>query len=73
MSYRLHLCQCGRTYTYECPVCHVRCTAPNYAPIGDDGRYVPVKANPLNLLLWREERELEHLHLSVDVASGVMV
>ena len=73
MSYHLHLCQCGRTYTYECPLCHVKCTAPNYAPIGDDGRCVPVKTNPLNLLLWRERQEELHQHGRRDVASGVMV
>jgi hypothetical protein len=34
---------------------------------------VPIIANPLNLLLWREERELEHLHTGRDLASGVLV
>ena len=58
------LCQCGQSFTYSCPTCGQRVTAPNYAPVGDDGRYVPIIANPLNLLLWREQRELEHLHIA---------
>jgi hypothetical protein len=53
-------------------VCHVKCTAPNYAPIGDDGRMVPVRVNPENLLLWRERQEELHVH-GRDKASGVMV
>jgi hypothetical protein len=34
---------------------------------------VPVKTNPLNLLLWREQQEELHQHGRRDAASGVMV
>jgi hypothetical protein len=73
MSYHLHLCQCGRTFTYQCPFCHQQITAPSYAPLGDDGRMVPVRVNPENLMLWREQQEELHVHGRRDVASGVMV
>jgi hypothetical protein len=66
MTFKLE--QCGNTFTYRCPVCNALVRAPQWAPLGKERHAAPIRTNPLNLLLWREERELEHRH--GDLSNG---